>query len=283
MMPKARQRRDASPDAARPRSGLRPVPLLVGLGISLAGHLVIILLYTSPDRIRAPEFNLIPSPSASAAPKGIQVVRIVETPSPEAPRVPMPTAEVTQPEVEVEAPEVVADIDPFVPVRYRTAVERLRLGPGSARLWQPVQPALLEPAPEKVLAVRIATLIAEGNDSALAEAEALARAMDWTHTDEEGRRWGLSPGMIHLGDVSIPLPFGFGAPYDYNGERAEQAFRMNDIQRAAGSLAARQSWRERVEAMRKRREERREREEAARTATPPVTRPDTTSSRSRRR
>ena len=285
MMPNARHRRGSNPDAARPRSGLRPVPLLVGLGISLAGHLVVLLLYTSPDRIRSPDFVLVPASSESAGAEGIRVVRIVETPSRDAdpPETPTPTEEVVAPEIEVEAPGIETDFDPFLPERYRSAAERIRLGPGSPLLWQPVDPSLLEPAPEKVLAVRLATLIQEGNDSALAEAQELARAMDWTHTDEQGRRWGLSPGMIHLGDVSIPLPFGFGAPYDYSGERAETAFRMNDIQRAAGSLAARQSWRERVEAMRKRREERRAREEATRAATPPVAKPDTTSSRRRRR
>ena len=44
------------------------------------------------------------------------------------------------------------------------------------------------------------------NDSAAAAAEAAAEATDWTYTDEEGRRWGISPGKLHLGDLTLPLP-----------------------------------------------------------------------------
>ena len=280
-MPMARQQRAETPGAARPRSGLRSVPVLAGLGVSVAVHLLVIVLYSSLVRISVPDVIMVPVPRSAPEPEGMQVVQIIEVASPETatPEEPIPTEEVAQPEIEVEGPDIETGFDPFLPERYRSAVERLRLGPGDPRLWQPIDPSLMEPAPERVLAVRLATLIAEGNDSALAEAQALASAMDWTYTDEDGKRWGLSPGMIHLGDISVPLPFGFAAPYDYNGERAEAAFRMNDIQRAAGSLAARQSWRERVEAMRKRREARRAEEEAARAKAPPVAKPDTSFSR----
>ena len=280
-MPMARQERSAPPEARRPRSGLRPVPLLAGLGVSVALHLLVIVLYSSLVRIEIPDVVVVPVPRPSSEPEGMQVVQIIEVATPEtsAPEEPTPTEEIAEPEIEAEGPDIETELDPFPPEQYRSAVERLRLGAGDPRLWQPVDPSLVEPTPAQVHWVRLATLIAEGNDSALAEAQALADATDWTYTDEDGKRWGLSPGMIHLGDISIPLPFGFGAPYDYNGERAEMAFRMNDIQRAAGSLAARQSWRERVEAMRQRREERRAEEESGRVRPRPVTKPDTSFSR----
>lgn len=277
MMPKARQQQAPPPEAARRRSGLRPVPVLVGFGTSVAAHLLAILLYSSLVRITVPDVVLLPAPSQPAEVEGIRVLQLIEvtTPQAAAPEEPVPAEEVVAPEIAVEGPGLEADIAPFLPERYRTAAERLRLGAGDPRLWEPVDPSLLEPSPQKLLDIRIATLLAEGNDSAFAAAEALARAMDWTYTDGDGKRWGLSPGMIHLGDVAVPLPFGFGAPYDYSGERAEMAYRMNDIQRAAGTLAARQSWRERMEAMRKRREERRAELEAARAKAPPVAKPDT--------
>lgn len=280
-MPMARQQRAAPPEGRRPRSGLRPVPVLAGLGVSAALHLLVIVLYSSLVRIAIPDVIVVPVSRSAPEPDGMQVVQIIEVAAPEAPtpEEPTPTREISEPEIDVEGPDIEPELDPYLPERYRSAVERLRLGAGDPRLWQPIDPSLVEPTPEQILTVRIATLIAEGNDSALAEAHALAGATDWTYTDEDGKRWGLSPGMIHLGDISIPLPFGFGAPYDYNGERAEMAFRMNDIQRAAGSLAARQSWRERVEAMRQRREERRAAEEAARAKAPPVAKPDTSFSR----
>ncbi len=281
MTPIARQQHAAPPEARRPRSGLRPVPVLAGLGVSLALHLLVILFYSSLVRVSVPDVIMVPVSPPAIEPDVMEVVQIitVETPETSTPEEPTPAEEVSAPEVDVTGPEIAPEIDLFLPDRYRSAVERLRLGAGDPRLWEPVDPQLLEPAPEQILAIRIATLIAEGNDSALAEAQALSRAMDWTYTDEDGKRWGLSPGMIHLGDISVPLPFSFGVPYDYSGERAEMAFRMNDIQRAAGTLAARQSWRERMEAMRKRREERRAEEEAARAKAPPTAKPDTTFSR----
>ena len=276
-MPMARQQRSAPPEARRPRSGLRPVPLLAGLGVSAALHILVIVLYSSLVRIEIPDVVVIPVSVPSPEPEGMQVVQIIEVATPETatPDEPTPTEEISETQTEVERPAIETEFDPFPPELYRSAGERLRLGAGDPRLWQPIDPSLVEPTPEQVHWVRLATLIAEGNDSALAEAQALARATDWTYTDADGKRWGFSPGMIHLGDVSIPLPFGFSPPYDYNGERAQMAFRLNDIQRAAGTLAARQSWRERVEAMRKRREERRAEEQAARVRPRPVTKPDT--------
>ena len=65
----------------------------------------------------------------------------------------------------------------------------------------------------------------------------------------------MSPGKLHLGDLTIPLPFGFGPPPDFSGDRADWAFRTADIERAASTLAVRRSWEERREAMMKRREE----------------------------
>ena len=283
-MPMARQQRSAPPEGRRPRSGLRPVPLLAGLGVSAALHLLVIVFYSSA-RLAIPDVIVVPVSRPAPEPEGMQVVQIIEVAAPETPTPEEPTStqEVSEPDIDLEGPDIEPELDPYLPEQYRSAVERLRLGAGDPRLWQPIDPSLVEPTAAQVHWVRLATLIAEGNDSALAEAQALADATDWTYTDEDGKRWGLSPGMIHLGDISIPLPFGFGAPYDYNGERAELAFRMNDIQRAAGSLAARQSWRERVEAMRKRREERRAEEEATRAKAPPVAKPDTSFSRPGRR
>ena len=86
----------------------------------------------------------------------------------------------------------------------------------------------------------------------------------------------MSPGKLHLGGVSIPLPFGFGPPPDYDGEGARRAFEAADIDRAAGDRAVRESWRERVRVMRERREQQRAEEEAAKANDPKRVRPDTT-------
>ena len=259
--------------------------MLVGIAVSAVLHVLVIVVYST--LVRGPERTVVvfPVPPVVAEAEGLQVLRLVEVTTPEAanPRDPAPIQEVDRPDVDVVVPDIGDEPPAYLPRRYRSAAERLMLSEGDPRLWQPIDPELLAPLPEELLRIRIATLIAGGNDSALAEARLLARAMDWTYTDDDGKRWGLSPGMIHLGDIAVPLPFGFGPPPDYNGDRAEWAFRMNDIQRAAGTLAARQSWRERVEVMRKRREARRAEENASRANGPPVVKPDTTSSRPRRR
>lgn len=256
--------------------------MTVGLGVSVLLHVVLLLFYASyatRSREPVPTIYIDAVPPAEAELAGIRALRVVEvsTPEPGDPAEPDPIREVEEAVVDVEVPEFADDPPIFVPERYRSAVERLRVSEGDPRLWAPIPPELLEASDDAILRARLAILIAEGNDSIRAEAEALERAMDWTYTDDDGKRWGLSPGMIHLGDIAIPLPFGFGAPYDYNGDRAEMAFRINDLQRAAGALAARQSWRERAEAMRKRREERRADDQAARAGSGTVVKPDTTS------
>ena len=222
--------------------------------------------------------------------EGMRVVRIVEVRTPEVgdPGDPGDPVEVKG----LEAPEVVAETPRFDdglrirfpedPHRYRAAWERLRLGRGDRRLWHPVDPSRAAPTSEQILALRVAAAIEAGNDSAAAEAERARRALDWTHTDDDGRRWGVSPGRIHLGDLTIPLPFGFGPPPDYSGDRAEWAFRMADIERAAGTLAARQSWEDRRAVMKKRREELRalkEKEKEEGDLELPIVRPDTSAGR----
>ena len=278
MMPQAQEQHGTRPDGAH-RRGLGRRPVLVGIGISVAVHAALLLSYAWLARMPETRAIMVPVPPIPVEATGIEVLRIVEVAAADLgdPLEPEPIAEVEEPEVAVEAPELIDDREVFIAERQRSAAERLRLNAGDPRLWASIAPELLEASDEDLLQARLAILIAEGNDSVRAEAEAFARSLDWTYTDDDGKRWGLSPGMIHLGDVAIPLPFGFGAPYDYNGDRAEMAFRFNDIQRAAGTLAARQSWRQRAEVMRKRREERRAEESAARARTGAVVKPDTTS------
>ena len=264
--------------------------IVTGLVVSGLAHLLLIVLYpffTVPyPRRSADPFPPPPAPE----PEGIQVVQIVEIVTPETgtPADPVEIESPDEPEVDVE----VADFEEETPVRlhqYRSAAERLRLGPGDPRLWRPIDPALVAPSPEHVLETMLAIAIRDSNDSIAAAIEAARAATDWTHTDDEGKRWGVSPGKIHLGDITIPLPFGFGPPPDYNGDRSEMAFRILDIERAAGRIAVQRSWKERREAMKKRREELRalrQKDKAKgkeKDAKPPVVKPDTTSTRPGRR
>ena len=217
-------------------------------------------------------------------------MQIVEVVTPETEEPPDPV-EIESPDDPDEAVEV-ADFEVDQPVRfepYMSAAERLRLSPGDLRLWVPPDPSLAAPTLEHFLEVELATAIRDANDSMAAAIAAEMAATDWTYTDDEGKRWGVSPGRIHLGGLTLPLPFGFGPPPDYNGDRSEMAFRIADINRAASRGAVLQSWKERREAMKKRREElralrqQRKEKEEEKVAKPPVIKPDTTSGRSGRR
>ena len=149
--------------------------------------------------------------------------------------------------------------------------------PARRHFWaEPLDESIGQPTDEEMARLRLLTAIESLSDSAMIEAERERRATDWTYTDDEGNRWGVSPGRLHLGSVSIPLPFGFGPPPDYNGDQARRAFELQDIDRAAGTRAVRESWKERVEAMRERREQRRAEEEAEEDEERPRVRPDTT-------
>ena len=278
----------SEPRRSRARLRVERRGVVTGLVVSALAHILLIVLYpffTVPyPGGQSNPFPPLPAPE----PTGIEVVQIVEIAAPEteAPPDPVEIESPEEPEVAVEVP----DFDEETPVelhRYMSAAERLRLGPGDPRLWRPIDPELTAPSPEHVLETMLAIAIRESNDSIARAIEAARAATDWTHTDEDGKRWGVSPGKIHLGDITIPLPFGFGPPPDYSGDRAEMAFRLLDIERAASRGAVQRSWKERREAMKKRREElralRQKDKGKEKDAKPPVVKPDTTSSRPGRR
>jgi hypothetical protein len=98
------------------------------------------------------------------------------------------------------------------------------------------------------------------NDSIAAEAERAAGATDWTYTDDEGNRWGISPGKIHLGSVTLPLPFSFAGNTGTYEERQDREYIDAELARGAAAAAVWATIRERAEAIRERRD--REREEA---------------------
>ena len=94
-------------------------------------------------------------------------------------------------------------------------------------------------------------LIRTYNDS-LAIAMALAeRSADWTFTDDQGRRWGLSPGRLHLGDFSVPLP-AIETPRGRIEAALARGFINDDLQRAAITAQIRETWSERARAIRER-------------------------------
>lgn len=277
----------AQPPGARKRAAPRgrPWPFAVGLAASLLLHWAALSLYpTLPD---APASETDPSVRAALPLRALQAVRITETGPSD------PSAEEAPVEIDAALPDGVVPETPaiddlryrFLPA-YEPAADRLRAGQGDPRLWTPIAPELIEPTPDEVLRMEIVASLAAMADSAATEAEARRRATDWTYTDSEGKKWGAQDGVVYLGGIPLPIPFGFAAPPDYDGDRAARAYRFSEIDRQVGTRAVQLTWKERVKFMRLRREAQRaaEKAEEAEASKPPPTPPappDTLRSRGR--
>jgi hypothetical protein len=138
--------------------------------------------------------------------------------------------------------------------RSATVVERLQPTMGDPRLWAPVDREILALTDEERAEMLLRGMIRTWNDSIAVAAALSGQATDWTYTDDEGRRWGLSPGRLHLGDFSIPLPFSFQIPPGRREALARRQWEIDDIERGAVSAQIRETWAERAREIRERME-----------------------------
>ena len=97
------------------------------------------------------------------------------------------------------------------------------------------------------------------NDSTAAEIERARKAKDWTTTDKDGNKWGVSPGKVHLGKVTIPVGnSGFGSPLDsmpgYSVRKSDEQWQREEIQRQAGDVERDQVAKDRIRATRERKD-----------------------------
>jgi hypothetical protein len=92
------------------------------------------------------------------------------------------------------------------------------------------------------------------NDSIGAEAERARRATDWTVTDKNGDKWGVSPGKVHLGGVTLPVPVQLGGSGEQQRAADEAKRQREEIQRGEETRDQRETMKERTRATRERKD-----------------------------
>ena len=244
----------------RPRFASRRV-LWTAFLVSVAIHAALALLYpvffgavdTASDTTRV-------NPYGPAG--GLEVVRLGDgsiVPPADRPDEPIELAEPEAPVAEIDAPDVSdAPVAEIVPPP-ASAAERLRPGLGDPRLWGRPDPAFTELTLEQREELILADRLEEWYDSVNAAAAAEAAVTDWTYTDGEGDRWGVSPGKLHLGSVTLPLPFAFGTLVGKRDETNRRLWQWDEITRQSARVGVEESWKERAEAIRARRDRERAR------------------------
>ncbi len=246
---------------------------VVGLIVSGVLHVLVVVIYSLGINEWGPTEFTVAVHTPSSPISGTRIVRIVELTSPD------PAAEAPEedPEPELDVlpptdPGPVEDEEPGPdPVR---ASEVLRIKSSDARLWRAARPEAFTLSDADRMQLELAGRLEEWNDSVAAMLTTEAAFTDWTTTDADGNRWGVSPGKLHLGKLTLPLPFYFQGNAWQREQAARRAFEDRDIMNAAGSQAVRASWKERARVIRARRD--REKKEAE-------AKPDSTgTSRSRR-
>jgi hypothetical protein len=213
---------------------------------------------SEPETPRLSEVTEIPSgvdqPTAAVAPAPALPLPIAARRS-TALQVPQPVAE-SRTGVYAERPDTVGAVagggssaDPG------SLLDRIRPRGTDPRLRVPTPPIRVEETKADPFTSALAPLYAQFdayNDSARAAAEAAARATDWTATDENGNRWGISPSGIHLGKITIPIPIGFSPPPGRRDELSGRVSGWSAIRRQSGETEARESFEDRVKAIRER-------------------------------
>jgi hypothetical protein len=233
------------------------------LALSVLLHLLVFRVSIEPD----------PVPMVPLPPLIVDIERVMRAYDITPVTVDVPPIDVQVRELEQRREVEVADapwaIPPAVhapPPAAASVRERLRYRMGSVAVWRPPverQGELM--TPEEVVRARVAAQLRQFNDS-IAEIEAArARALDWSVSGGDGRRWGIAPGRIYAGTATVQLPFAmeFGAP---PGRREEERARIRDwreLQSQAARIETQEVIDARIRAIRERAEQERARTRGA--------------------
>lgn len=217
--PPVRPRTRTAPPAlpARPRPDRRSRAFPFALIASVVVHVVVFTIF----RFELPVTPGVSAPSDEpVVPEGMRVVHIREVVGAPADLVvpaPVVQQDATPPVVRVPPDEPPIPVAPPVrpDARVPTVAERIMPRPGDPRLFAPSERPLPLPAtPEEIARARLAAAVGALADSMMSDAERAARALDWTVEDGNGGKWGVSPRKLHLGSVTLPLPFAFAPSAD---------------------------------------------------------------------
>jgi hypothetical protein len=125
---------------------------------------------------------------------------------------------------------------------------------GDPRIWRFVDPTRGELSEAELYQLALAYRLSVWYDSLGAAEEAQRRALDWTFTDDSGGKWGVSPGQIHLGTLTLPLPELFALPSTQRETIGRRVAEWEEINRAARTYEVWESWKDRAQAIRERRD-----------------------------
>ena len=241
----------------RERGRVHRRALTVGIGASAALHVVVIVLYSVVMTQWGPPETVLGVDSPSRSSSDMRVVRVVEIELRDLTAEPpeeLPEAEV----VRLEFTDAgLPDPDPVElsePPGGRRAADVLRVRSSDTRLWREALPEAFELTDAEFMQLQLAGRLEEWSDSVALALAAENALTDWTTTDDQGRRWGISPGQLHLGDITLPLPFYFSGNSIQREQAARRAWEDQDILNGTNSQALGSSWRERAEAIRRRRD-----------------------------
>lgn len=245
-------------DVPRDHGAAHRRALAVGIGASAGLHLILILLYSVVITQWGLRETVLAVDSPFRGSSDMRVLQLIELApldfTAEAPVDPATLTAEADLELTDDGPPIPDEVELNPPPGRRRASEVLRIRSSDARLWREAMPELFELTDAERMQLSLAGRLEEWTDSVAGVVAAELALTDWTTTDDQGRRWGISPGKLHLGDLTLPLPFYFSG----NGWQRDQASRRawvdQDILSGANVQALRSSWRERAEAIRRRRD-----------------------------
>ncbi len=240
--------------------------VILGLGISSVFHFILIIIYSLGLNQWDSRESILQVESSSKPFSGMQVVNVIEINPDDVLSDALRAELIDDPDIMVKESELVTgaaenNFDNKGDMK-RTirAADVLRVRSSDPRLWRAALPEIFELTEAEKLQLELAGRLEAWNDSVAAAVAVETAWTDWTMTDGDGNRWGVSPGKLHLGKLTLPLPFRFASSSWQRERAARKAWEDADILNNISAQAARASWEKRAKAIRERKD--RERKDA---------------------